>query len=153
MKKFLYVSIVTALLILIADYFTKAWVIAQLESPSTSLYITPFFNLVLNYNYGVSFGFFNNEFMSRYLFIFISILILCILYLWLYKSSFMIDMVAYGLILGGAIGNIIDRLQYGAVVDFIELHLDAWRYPSFNIADSAIVLGVSLLVIFSKQLR
>ena len=110
--------------------------------------ITSFLNLVLVQNKGISFGLF-----SRYEFGWpISILtigIVVVLFIWMRKLERAILALPFSLIIGGAIGNLIDRLNRGFVVDFIDFHFFGWHWPAFNIADSAITVGVIFLLIAS----
>lgn len=109
--------------------------------------LLPFFNIVLVWNYGISFGIFNNAAQNQFLLLSIACCI-CAMLLFIYikksKSSLKYPI---GLIIGGAIGNCIDRLTYGAVLDFIDFHAVGYHYPAFNIADSAIVIGAVLLLL------
>ncbi len=111
--------------------------------------VTSFFNLFLVYNKGISFGLFNNISYSNNIFSFLSIIIVCFLLTWLKRSEDKHEIIGLSLIVGGAIGNIIDRFIYPGVVDFLEFHWNDLYWPSFNIADSAICLGVCILIIFS----
>jgi len=113
--------------------------------------ITSFFDIALVYNKGISFGLFNNFTYSNYFFLFLSSIIVCYLFKWLKTSRNITETLGLELIIGGAVGNIIDRLFYPGVVDFLEFHWKHYYWPSFNIADSAICLGVCILLIFSLK--
>ena len=118
------------------------------------LYVTPFFNIVHAWNYGVSFSLFSgNTDARRYTLIGIMVIISLIVMYWLHHAQNKRQATAYGLILGGAIGNIADRVMIGAVFDFLQFHLAEYYWPSFNIADSAIVIGVGLLLLDSFMQR
>ncbi len=135
----------------LCDQFSKWWIINQVLQASHSVYVTPFFNIVLVWNKGVTFGLFNHGY-SRYLpyfFVGIASIILFLLLRWLWHTTSMLVALALGLVIGGAIGNVIDRLRYGAVADFLDFHAYGYHWPSFNLADSAIVLGVGLLLLDS----
>ena len=110
--------------------------------------ITSFLNLVLVQNKGISFGL-----LSRYevgwLISILTIGIVVVLFIWMRKLERAILALPFSLIIGGAIGNLIDRLNYGFVVDFIDFHFFGWHWPAFNIADSAITVGVIFLLIAS----
>lgn len=139
-----------ALLFLISavsvDQFTKTVMIDIVMQPPRVIPITSFFNLVLSYNEGVSFGLFADFFRSRpgVLIALLSV-IATVVVAWAAVAKKRTEAVGLGLIAGGAIGNIIDRLQRGAVTDFIDLHLTGWHWPAFNFADVAIVGGTALL--------
>jgi signal peptidase II len=110
--------------------------------------ILPFFNLVTVWNYGVSFGMFNNGSSAQALiFVALSLAIVAALVVWLRTVTQPWVGAALGLVIGGALGNVIDRLIYGAVFDFLDIHAYGWHWPAFNVADSAISVGVALLLI------
>jgi signal peptidase II len=106
--------------------------------------VLPFFNLVMVWNTGISFGMFA-EGGKPYILAAISLTIMLILVFWLAKSHSRLTAAALGSTLGGAAGNVIDRLHFGAVADFFDFHIGAYHWPAFNIADSAIFIGVVLL--------
>jgi signal peptidase II len=137
-----------ALFIFIADQITKWW--AQVSLPmGQSLAVTYFLNWTLVYNPGAAFSFLSQAGgWQRWFFTIIGI-VAAVVIIWLLQKNthdrpFCI---ALSLILGGAIGNVLDRLLYGAVVDFIDVHYSGWHWPAFNIADSAISIGATLIVI------
>jgi len=137
-----------ALAVLIADQITKWW--AQMSLPMAQpIKVTDFLNWFLIYNPGAAFSFLSQAGgWQRWFFTVIGI-IAAIVIVWLLQKNthdrpFCL---ALSLILGGAIGNVLDRLLYGAVVDFIDVHYDGWHWPAFNIADSAISIGATLIVI------
>ena len=107
--------------------------------------VTCFFNLVSVYNRGVSFGFLNGKAISPWFFIGFTICICIGLFLWLKREKEYWPRIFLGLIIGGALGNMIDRLVKGAVFDFLDFHLGIHHWPAFNVADSCIVVGVILL--------
>lgn len=110
--------------------------------------ITSFLNLVLVQNKGISFGLFS-RYEIGWLISILTIGIVVILFMWMRKLEKAILALPFSLIIGGAIGNLIDRLNYGFVVDFIDFHFFGWHWPAFNIADSAITIGVIFLLIAS----
>ena len=125
--------------------------LAWLTSPSDRIgphivEITSFLNFVMVWNEGISFGLFAND--NAYQAVILSAIsaLICIgLIIWLvFTPSFGMAM-SIGVIVGGALGNVLDRLRFGAVADFIDFHIMGWHYPSFNIADTAIVLGIAYL--------
>jgi len=142
-------SLALSILIIIVDQIIKMMVLdVLLKDPHIT--ITSFFNLVLVYNRGVSFGMLNtgHDFMPLLLIVLSSIIILSLIF-WLSRVIYRFTAIALAMVIGGAIGNAIDRAHIGAVVDFLDFHAFGYHWPAFNVADSAIVIGVSLLFIDS----
>ena len=109
--------------------------------------VTPFFNLVMVWNHGVSFGMFANPGTDMvYFLIGVALVISVILLIWLQKTQKRLEAISIGLIVGGALGNVIDRFRFGAVADFFDVHVSGYHWPAFNIADSAIFIGVMFLL-------
>ena len=118
--------------------------------PPRIIYINEYFNLVLTWNNGISFGLFNND--SKFNALVISVIgigIILFLIGLLSRAETKKLKIGLGLIIGGAIGNIIDRGIYGAVMDFLDIHIGNYHWPAFNIADSCITIGAIILVIDS----
>ncbi len=135
---------------IIADQFTKLLIIEYLMIPPRIIYINEYFNLVLTWNNGISFGLFNND--SKFNALVISVIgigIVLFLIGLLSRAETKKLKIGLGLIIGGAIGNIIDRGIYGAVMDFLDIHIGNYHWPAFNIADSCITIGAIILVIDS----
>ena len=111
--------------------------------------VTPFFNLVLTYNKGAAFSFLAGAsgWQKHFLTTIAIVASLSIVYLLARHGTQKLFSLALALILGGAIGNVIDRLAYGHVIDFLDLHWRGWHWPAFNVADSAIVCGAALLIV------
>ena len=109
--------------------------------------LLPWLNFVRVWNYGVSFGLFQSPEAGKWLFSMIALGMSVGLLVWWLRTEDTASRFALAMIIGGAAGNVLDRLQYGAVADFIDIHWQGWHWPAFNIADSAIVLGVGLLLI------
>ncbi len=132
------------LVLMLLDQLSKAWVMELLrDAPTHRLTVTDFFSLVTVYNYGVSFGMFAMPgTLIPYALITLALVISAILARLALKSVCVFERACYALIIGGALGNVIDRLRYGAVFDFIYLHVGDVGWPAFNVADSAIFLGV-----------
>lgn len=134
-------------LVILADFATKAWVLASFHF-GERLEVTSFFNLVLVFNSGAAFSFLANAGgWQKWFFVVLALGV----------SAWLVAMIrqhaaerllpaACALVLGGALGNVIDRLRFGAVVDFLDFHFAGWHWPAFNVADSAITLGVVLLL-------
>jgi signal peptidase II len=110
--------------------------------------VTPFFNLVLVWNRGVSFGFFGSG-EARWLLVAFTALVVVILTRWLITSTARWECLGLALIMAGAIGNVIDRIIFGAVIDFLDFHLFGWHFWAFNVADTALTLGVIALLLGS----
>jgi signal peptidase II len=137
-----------SLLIAVLDQATKAWIVS-LFYRGERLPVTDFFNLVLVYNSGAAFSFLSDASgWQRYAFIAISIAaVVLIAGLLAQASSRGVFRWALILILGGALGNLWDRVMLGEVVDFLDFHAAGWHFPAFNLADSAISVGAVLLII------
>ncbi|MFA5592729.1 MAG: signal peptidase II [Micavibrio sp.] len=113
--------------------------------PFASVEIAPFFNLTMVWNEGISFGMFHGT--GIWLLVGLSLLISVLFAVWLTRAKSWLQAVSLALVIGGALGNVLDRLRFGAVADFFDFHFAGWHYPAFNVADSAIVVGIALLVI------
>ena len=142
-------GITIALIILIIDQFSKYWLMNIYALPMRgTVEMLPFFNLVTVWNTGVSFGMLNQLGTSN-----ANILIAfaggltVTLSVWLYRTQHMFLARALGLIIGGAVANIIDRIRFGAVFDFIDIHAYGYHWPAFNVADAAICVGVVLILV------
>jgi|SRR5579863_179362 len=109
--------------------------------------ITSFLDLVLTCNQGVSFGLLNRTGANSLVFAIAAAAIVVVLAVWLVRVRATILAVAIGLIIGGAIGNVADRLRFGAVIDFLYFHAGPWYWPAFNLADSAICVGVAAMLL------
>jgi len=108
----------------------------------------PFFNLILVWNSGVSFSLFaNNAELGRWILVIASSAVVGFLFYLLRSERSRMGSLGFALVIAGAIGNIFDRVRYGAVVDFLDFHAFGWHWPAFNMADMLIVLGVFLLII------
>ena len=137
-----------ALLILIADQFTKILILGYYQLGDATI-VTSFFNVVRVHNSGAAFSFLASAGgWQRWFFTGIGIAA-AIFIVWMLKSHPGQRLFSFALacILGGAIGNVIDRTLYGYVVDFLDFHYVGWHFPAFNIADSAISIGAVCLVI------
>jgi signal peptidase II len=140
------------------DQATKWWVVNVLMQPPRSIEVTSFFDLVMVWNRGISFGMFNDSgAIIRWALPILAILISVALLVWLWRVRDHLTAIALGLIIGGAIGNLTDRLIYdGAVADFLSFHAGGYAWPAFNIADAAITVGAITMVadsLFSNSER
>jgi len=127
----LMLGLCSAGLVILLDQLAKAWVLGALDDPPRVIELSGFLDLVLVWNRGVSFGLFGSGTLGSWPFVALAVVVSLGLAIWL--------------VLGGALGNVIDRLIYGAVIDFIDLHSGSWHWPAFNIADAAITVGVVIL--------
>jgi signal peptidase II len=120
----------------------------MMMDPSRIIPVTPFFNLVLIWNRGVSFGFLGQESSDwlPWLLTALALAIMTVLAWWLREAANRLMVLALGLVIGGAFGNIIDRLRFGAVVDFLDFYIAEFHWPAFNVADSAITAGAALIL-------
>ncbi|WP_303783976.1 signal peptidase II [Azovibrio restrictus] len=134
--------------LVLVDQFTKLAILARFQL-GESLAVTSFFNLVLVYNPGAAFSFLANAGgWQKWFFVLLALAISgWILHMLLAHPEPKRQNFALTLILGGAIGNVIDRVMYGAVVDFLDFHVAGWHWPAFNVADSGITIGAVLLVL------
>ena len=141
-KKYIFCIVI---FILLLDQVSKRIVVENIEIFANNLEISKYFNLVYVENRGVSFGIFSEHDKSFYFGILSMLVSAYIIYL-LVKSNDLIESLGLSLILGGAIGNGVDRLYYGYVVDFIDLHLNNFHWPAFNFADTFITFGAIVFV-------
>jgi len=134
-------------LIIVLDQLTKFWVVSALRL-GQSIELTSFLNLVFVYNPGAAFSFLSDAGgWQRWFFVVLAIAVSgWLTFLIRQHASERLLPLAATLILGGALGNVIDRIRYGAVVDFVDVHAAGWHWPAFNVADSAISVGVALLI-------
>ena len=139
------------LLSFLFDQATKWWILNHVMEPPRVIPVTGFFNLVLGFNTGVSFGLFG-EAPAWLLMAFILPMVAGLL-VWMTRTDSRLTAIALGLVVGGAFGNLLDRLRHGAVTDFLDFHVGAYHWPAFNFADVAIVSGVGLLLIESVLAR
>lgn len=148
MSRYFRLGLIIAAVIVIADQATKWLIVARVMDPPRVIVVLPFFNLVMVWNRGVSFGAFNDgsEIMSWVLTGF-ALAIAAGLVFWLWRAKGRLTGIAVGLIIGGAIGNVIDRVRIGAVADFLDFHIGNYHWPAFNLADSAITVGVGLILL------
>ena len=118
--------------------------------PYTQVYVTSFFNLVIAWNRGVSFSMFGDLGAYGPIFlIIIALVITAVFAIWLWSAEKHFHGICNALVIGGALGNVIDRIRFGAVIDFLDFHIADYHWPAFNIADMCIVIGICLLVFVS----
>ncbi len=118
--------------------------------PYIEIKIFSFFNLVMVWNQGISFGLFaQDSAMGPLILSALSGIISLIFLIWLFRTPSKLQALSIALVISGAIGNLIDRLRFGAVIDFLDVHFVGYHWPAFNVADSAVCIGVTLLIISS----
>jgi len=138
------------LLIFTLDQATKWWIVNEVMNPPRVIPVLPSFNLVMGWNRGVSFGIFDTASPpNQWLLIGLALIIVTVLLIWLKRADSRLISVALGLIVGGALGNVMDRIHYGAVADFLDFYVGDFHWPAFNVADAGITIGVVVLVLES----
>lgn len=145
------IGLSVAVVIVLLDQATKlmaeAWLAAYRPVP-----VVPMLNMTLSYNTGAAFSFLHDQSgWQRWLFSGLAVVVSVVLVIWLARLGRAFGWQALGiaLILGGAVGNLIDRLAYGHVIDFIDVYYGTWHWPAFNVADSAITVGAVVLILES----
>ena len=136
-------------LIIACDQLTK-YIILKHFTEQTVVHIFPFLNFMLSFNAGASFGFLNSQNgWQIYLLSSVSIIVSIVLIVWLCRLSRREWWIAapISLVLGGALGNLIDRVRFGYVLDFIDFHVGGWHFATFNVADAAVSIGATWLVL------
>jgi signal peptidase II len=145
-------GVIAAIAVLVLDQASKLWLLFVFDiARRGAVRVTPFFDLVLAWNVGISFGWFQSESpLAQITLMGIKAVAVVVLAIWMARSRTLLATVALGLIIGGAIGNAIDRFAYGAVVDFALFHVQidgkSFSWYVFNLADAAIVAGVAALL-------
>lgn len=142
MKKGLFITAISASVVIL-DYATKKAIVAYVK-PYETINLLPFLRIVNVKNTGAAFGLFSS--LSNNVFIFISIVAIILIIIYLQKTQKGLEFFSLSLILGGAVGNLIDRLTTGKVIDFIDFFVGRWHWPAFNVADSTLTVGVILFM-------
>lgn len=132
--------------LIVVDQAVKQVMLTLVFDPPRILEVTGFFNLVPVWNTGVSFGLFGDTGTSRWILVAVALVIVVVLLVWLTRAGPGMVAIALVMVIGGALGNVLDRVFYGAVIDFFDIHAFGFHWPAFNIADAAIVLGTALLL-------
>jgi signal peptidase II len=147
-QKLFFLGLAIASIVAFLDLYSKNLAFKFLDGlEHQQLAVTGFFNLVKVWNKGVSFGMFNDLAGGKYIILAVNLSILLVLLVWLYRNQILYLTIAIGLIIGGAIGNITDRIINHAVADFLDFYIGKYHWPAFNLADSAVFLGVVLLLL------
>jgi signal peptidase II len=145
-------GVIAAIITLALDQASKFWLVRIFDiAHHGTVKLTPFFDLVLAWNQGISFGWFQNDGqVAQIVLMAIKAVAVAVLAIWMARSRTLVATLSLGLIIGGAIGNGVDRLVYGAVVDFALFHVrigqNTFNWYVFNVADVAIVVGVAALL-------
>lgn len=143
-----------SMLILILDQYSKVVAWHRLVVPGVTIHYLPELNFSLAFNRGAAFSFLSDASgWQNIFFIGLTSVFLIWLVRWLLRATTAGESIALALIIGGAMGNGLDRCHYGFVVDFIDVHLGVYHWPTFNVADSAICIGVGLLMLTNKGWR
>ena len=138
-------GLVIAGAVVVLDQLTKWAILTSLDG---AVAVTPFFNLVVVWNRGVSFGMFGSDgALVPWILSGLALAVVVALLVWLRQVDHPLPGVGLGLIIGGAVGNVIDRVRFGAVLDFLDVHALGWHWPAFNVADSAICIGAAFLLV------
>lgn len=148
------IGLAAATAVLLLDQATKTSALsASGGSSGWSIEVLPFFNFVLVRNTGVSFGLLGNGAVPWWTLSVLALAVCAFLLRWLWRERNLLVSAGLGLIVGGALGNVLDRWQHGAVTDFLDFHVAGWHWPSFNLADVGIVCGVAAILIDSFSPR
>lgn len=143
----MFIGLMTALVAFVLDQASKMLVFSFLANSRPVFELTPFFNLVMAWNTGVSFSMFDNlGGAGVYVLSAFSLIVVGFLLYWLRDEKSVLIQMALGMIIGGAIGNVADRVRMGAVFDFLDIHAFGYHWPAFNLADSFICVGAALVI-------
>lgn len=143
-------GIVWAVVVAVLDQISKYAILEYVMAPPRPIEVTPFFNIVLAWNRGVSFGMFGHESdLGPILLTLLAVAISIGLLIWMWRAEDKLTALALGLIVGGAVGNVIDRVRFQAVTDFLDFHAFGYHWPAFNVADSGICIGAGILIVSS----
>ncbi len=138
-------GLLIATLVFVADQLTKFYILRIVNLDEREpIQVTPFMDLAMAWNKGVSYGLLSTHMQG--LLVALSLAISIMLVFWLAKATKPLAAASFGMLIGGALGNALDRLLHGAVADFVLLHWGTWNWYVFNVADIAIVAGVALLL-------
>ena len=141
-------GLVIAGLVIVFDQISKYYVLHHFLGFNSYIQFGDYFNVVRAWNTGVSFSMFNNYGnIGAYILSAVAIAVVIALFVWLRTEKSKLVQVALGMIMGGAIGNVIDRLRLGAVFDFLDVHIGEHHWPAFNVADSFICIGAGLIIL------
>lgn len=147
MNKGALITVISAIVIFL-DYLTKKIIVSKVMLYE-SISVLPFLNIVHVQNKGAAFSILSN--LGNKYFVGISVIAIIAIVVYLSRLSKGLELIALSLILGGAVGNLIDRIQIGKVTDFIDVFVGKWHWPAFNVADSALTIGIVLFLLANIQ--
>jgi signal peptidase II len=140
-------GLLIAAMVILLDQSSKALMQGVLDLAAQPIEVTPFFNLVMVWNRGVSFGMFDSGgALAPWLLSGLALAVVVALLMWLRRADQWLTAIGLGMVIGGALGNVVDRIRLGAVVDFLDFHVAGYHWPAFNLADSAICVGAVFMV-------
>ena len=143
-------GLVIAGVVIIFDQFSKYYILNHFLGLNSFIQFGDYFNVVRAWNTGVSFSMFNNYGnIGAYVLSGVAIVVVIALLIWLRTEKSKLIQIALGMVIGGAIGNVVDRLRLGAVFDFLDVHIGENHWPAFNVADSFICIGAGLIILAS----
>lgn len=140
----------TALAVFVLDIATKALALERLRAFQPHEVIPGFFSLSLVFNRGAAFGILPGR-ACIFMVLAAGTILAMLIFAWLNKSASVMLTIALGLVCGGAAGNLLDRIRFGHVVDFLDFYIGRWHWPAFNVADSSICIGAGLLILHSLR--
>ena len=147
-------GLITAVVVLVLDQASKYWILTDVLDDKSMIIFTPFFSLVRAWNTGVSFSMFNNWGVSGVVILsLVAFTIIAFLINWLRKEPSKMVQVSLGFIIGGALGNVIDRVRLGAVFDFLDFSIGEYHWPAFHVADSFICIGAILVIMHGMLVK
>ena len=148
-------GLAVAVAALFADQLSKWWILVRLDLPGLGdVAVGPGLDFTMVWNHGVTFGLLQTGSGGGHLLLgLLALAITLLLVRWMHATASRLVAACLGLIVGGAVGNILDRLRYGAVVDFIRVHAGTWSWYVFNVADSCIVCGIAVLLLDGLRAR
>ena len=139
---------IIAIVFAFAAYQLSKYLLASAMATGETIAYGDYFNLVKVWNTGVSFSMFNNHGdAGRFALCALSLTVCAFLLHWMYREKNKLKIIALGLIIGGALGNVADRIRLGAVLDFLDFHIGGYHWPAFNLADSFICIGAGILIV------
>lgn len=144
----MWAGLIVALSVVVLDQLSKYWILYEFLGQNNYVPMSEIFNVVRAWNTGVSFSMLNNYGnLGVWILSALAIVIVLLLVGWLKNEKNRLVQIALGFIMGGALGNVIDRLRFGAVFDFLDFHVNDVHWPAFNLADSFICVGAALIII------
>ncbi|MBI1774341.1 MAG: signal peptidase II [Proteobacteria bacterium] len=142
------IGLALALAVVGLDQLVKSWLLGLIFFPPQQIVVTAFFNLTPVWNRGVTFGLLSQGHPAGpWAFSALALVVVGVLLVWLVRARDWLLILAIPLVIGGAIGNVIDRTRFGAVADFLDFHALGWHFWVFNLADAAITVGAALLIL------